>query len=425
VEPHWAPCDGIDEVMAYCQQWREARRSLTFDTDGVVVKVDELSLRAALGQTAKFPRWAVAFKFPAEQARTRLLKIDVNVGRTGAVTPFAVLEPVRLSGTVIQMATLHNQQEIRRRDVREGDLVIVEKGGEIIPKVIGPVLEERPAGAVEWAMPAACPACGSQLVKPPEEVVWRCENASCPARIRRGLLHFASRRAMNIDGLGEALVDQLVERGLVRDYADLYALSADALAALDRMGRKSAANLVRAIDGSRANDVWRLLHGLGIRHVGEGGAQALARAFRSIAALEAAPVERLESVPDVGPVVARSVRAFFDEPRNVELVRRLGARGVRLADPAPAPGEAAGPGPLAGQRFVLTGALDAMSREAAAEAIERLGGTVASSISRKTTWLVLGRDPGSKLDKARELGVRTLTEGEFLALIMKDVGTDR
>ena len=418
VEPHWERCEGVDALLAYCHRWRDERRGLEFETDGVVIKLDDVALRAKLGTTAKFPRWALAFKFPAEQATTRLLRIDVNIGRTGRVTPFAVLEPVRLSGTTVQLATLHNDQEIGRRDIREGDLVRIEKGGDIIPKVLGPVLEARDGDPPKWRMPSVCPFCQSALVKPEDEVVWRCENASCPARIRRGLQHFASRRAMNIEGLGEALVDQLVTQGLVHDYADLYALTADQLAALDRMGKKSAGNLVAEIEKSKQAELWRQLHGIGIRHVGEGGARALARAFRSIPALRAARIEQLSSVQDVGPVVARSVHAFLDAPENGALFDRLAAAGVRTEDEA-SPDAPAGVLPLAGQTFVITGTLDTMSREAAAEEIERLGGKVSSSISRKTSGLVVGRDGGSKLEKARALGVPELDEERFLALIMK------
>jgi DNA ligase (NAD+) len=416
VESHWRRCDGLGSVIAYCQEWRDRRLTLPFDTDGVVVKLDDLLLRTRVGATAKFPRWAVAFKFPTEQARSRLLRIDVNVGRTGAVTPFAVLEPVFVAGTTVQKATLHNDQEVARRDIREGDVVIVEKGGEIIPKVIGPVLEEGAPRNPPWQMPRECPSCGSELVRPEGEVIWRCENVSCPARLRRGLQHFASRRAMNIEGLGEAVVDQVVTAGLVGDYADLYGLRADVVAELDRMGPKSAANLIAQIDRSRRVDLWRLLHGIGIRHVGEGGARALAGAFRSTAAIRQAPVERLEAVPDVGAVVARSIRAFFDEPRNGILVDRLAEAGVRMEDAGPA-----GPtvlGRFAGQTFVITGTLESTSREAATEAVERLGGKVSSSVSKKTTYLVVGADAGSKLEKARTLGVRELDEAGFRALIM-------
>jgi DNA ligase (NAD+) len=419
VEPHWRRCRDLNEVLAFCHEWRERRRSLAFDTDGVVVKLDDLTLRRDLGSTAKFPRWAVAFKFPAEQATTRLTRIAVNVGRTGAVTPYAVLEPVRLGGTVIQLATLHNEQEVARRDIRDGDLVVIEKGGDIIPKVVRAVVTEGEPRNAPWRMPGSCPFCESPLVKPEDEVVWRCENASCPARIRRGLEHFASRRAMNIDGLGEALVDQLVSNGLVRDFADLYSLTADQLAALDRMGNKSAANLVGEISRSRDAELWRLLHGLGIRHVGEGGAQALATAFGSMARLRAADIAGLEAVPDVGEVVARSVRAFLDEPANAALLDRLAQAGVGVKDEGAARPRSTAPQPLTGQTFVITGTLDSMSREDAAEAITRLGGKVAGSVSRKTSWLVVGRDAGTKLDKARALGVKELDEAAFQALIMK------
>ena len=418
VERHWQRCDGVDAVVAYCRQWRDERHALPFETDGVVIKIDDLALRERLGFTAKFPRWATAFKFPAEQATTRLLSIDVNVGRTGAVTPFAVLEPVRLSGTTVQMATLHNEQEVARRDIRPGDMVIVEKGGDIIPKVLGPVLTERPRDARPWQMPRACPSCASALVKPDDEVVWRCENASCPARLRRGLLHFVSRRAMNIEGIGESLADQLVGLGLVHDFADLFSLTAEQLANLDRMGKKSAANLVTEIDRSRRSELWRLLHGIGIRHVGEGGARALAAAFGQIDAIRRAPVEALETVSDIGPVVARSVRSFFDAPGNATLMDRLAHAGVRMEDEAPAAGRH-GPGPLAGKTYVITGTLESMSREAATEALQALGAKVSGSVSKKTTGVIVGADAGSKLEKARAAGVPILDEAAFRALIMK------
>ena len=416
VESHWRRCEGLDAVIAYCHEWRERRLTLPFDTDGVVVKLDDLALRARAGATAKFPRWAVAFKFPTEQARTRLIAIDVNVGRTGAVTPFAVLEPVFVAGTTVSKATLHNEQEVERRDIREGDIVIVEKGGEIIPKVVGPVVDAEHEARPKWRMPATCPSCQSTLVRGDDEVVWRCENVSCPARLRRALQHFASRRAMNIEGLGEAVVDQLVTAGLVRDYADLYALTAGPVAELERMGPKSAANLVAEIDRSRQAELWRLLHAIGIRHVGEGGARALAAALRSMAAIRQAPVEMLEAVPDVGAVVARSIRTFFDEPRNGAVIDRLARAGVRMEDEGPAGAQALGS--LAGQTFVLTGSLPTMSREEATEAITRLGGKVSSSVSKKTTYVVVGDEPGSKLDKARALGIRELDEARLRALIM-------
>ena len=423
VEEHSQVCHGIEEVIDACRKWAGRRHGLPFDVDGVVVKLDSLDARTELGATAKAPRWAIAYKFPPEQATTRLLRIEVNVGRTGAVTPFAVLEPVRLSGTVIQMATLHNEQEIARRDIRPGDTVLIEKGGDIIPKVVKPVLARRPSDAVAWAMPSACPVCESQLTKPEDEIVWRCENASCPARLRRGLQHFASRTAMNIEGLGESLVEQLIKTGLVTDYADLYALTEEQLAALDRMGPKSATNVAREIAQSRKRELWRLLHGLGIRHVGEGGARALAGALGSLEAIRTADVEALEGVPDVGPIVARSVQSFFAEPRNRNLVDRLVAAGVR---PKAAARRKTGgrQGGLEGKAFVLTGTLEHMSRHEAKAAIEGCGGKVVSALSRKTAWLVVGRDPGSKVEKARELGVAELSESEFQALIMETGPSD-
>ena len=418
VESNWKRCAGVAALLDYCHRWQDERRTLPFETDGVVIKLDDVAARATLGATAKSPRWAVAFKFPTEQATTKLIRIAVNVGRTGAVTPYAVLEPVRLGGTTVQLATLHNEQEVARRDIREGDLVKVEKGGEIIPKVIGPVLEARPQDSRPWQMPTTCPFCETRLVKPEGEVIWRCENVSCPARIRRGLEHFASRRAMNIEGLGESLVDQLVRTELVRDYADLYSLDAQTLAGLERMGKKSAANLVAEIDKSRQAELWRVLHGVGIRHVGEGGARALAKTFRSMEALQQASVEALATVPDVGDVVARSVRAFLDEPRNVALFDKLRRAGVRLVDETPAEAPA-GPGPLAGKTYVITGTLGSMSREAATAALEALGAKVSGSISRKTSGLIAGDEAGTKLDKARAAGVPVLDEAAFLALIMK------
>jgi DNA ligase (NAD+) len=415
VDAHWQRCGSVGDVLAYCGRWQEGRRSLPFDTDGVVVKLDDMALRERAGATSKFPRWAIAYKFPAEQATTRLIRIDVNVGRTGAVTPFAVLEPVRLSGSTIQMATLHNEQEVARRDIRPGDYVLIEKGGEVIPKVVGPVLSRRGPDAVPWQMPKKCPSCGSLLHRPEGEAVWRCVNVSCPARFRRSLEHFASRRAMNIEGLGEALVDQVVSAGLVRDFADLYRLTAPELEALERMGRKSAAKLLQQIAGSRNADPWRLVYALGVRYVGERSAQVLMGAFGSVEAIEAAPLDELQAVDEIGPVVAAAVREYFDDPRNRSVVARLRDAGVRtVGEKASSP---AASGALAGRTFVLTGTLVGMSRDEAGSAIEALGGKVTSAVSRKTSYVVVGADPGSKLEKARELGVTILDEREFLRLI--------
>jgi DNA ligase (NAD+) len=429
VEPHWQRCDGIEAVVAFCQDWRERRHALEFETDGVVVKVDDLASRQQLGTTSKFPRWAVAFKFPAQQARTRLLRIAVNVGRTGAVTPFAVLEPVKLAGSTISMATLHNAEDVARKDVREGDTVIIEKGGDVIPKVIGPVLADRPGGSRPWEMPTTCPACGSQLQRPEDEVVYRCENVSCPARIRRALEHFASRGAMNIEGLGEAIVDQLVDQGLVKDFADLYALTAPQLEALvvaprearserarPRKLGKVGTNLAAEIDKSRRADLSRLIYALGIRHVGERSGQVLAAAFGSMEKLLTAPLEQLQRTREIGPVLAASVRAWLDEPHNVQLVERLRVAGVNMISTLTT--DAPPHGPLTGKTFVLTGTLESLTREEATARIEALGGRVLGSVSRKTSFVVVGTDPGSKAEKARTLGVETLDEAAFCGLII-------
>jgi DNA ligase (NAD+) len=430
VEPHWTRCHGIDEVWAFCERFAAERRDLGFDTDGVVIKVDAIDRRRLLGTTSKFPRWAVAFKYPAEQKTTLLKRIEVNVGRTGAVTPFAVMEPVFVGGTTVTMATLHNADDIARKDIREGDWVIVEKAGDVIPRVVGPVLTRRPEDSKPWVMPTTCPVCGSALHREEEEAVWRCENVSCPAKLQRGLEHFASRSAMNIEGLGESLVAQLIEHGLVRDYSDVYKLTASQLATLTsssqrsdgksierRFGDKNAAKVVEQIGRSKDNPLWRLIYGLGIRHIGERGAQVLARAFGSMDAIADASLEQLQSTSEVGPVLAESVRSWFDEPRNRELIDRLREAGVRTEVPAEERQAAAGPKPLAGRTYVITGTLESMSREQATEALERLGAKVAGSVSKKTTGVIVGAEAGSKADKARELGIPTLGEDQLKTLI--------
>jgi DNA ligase (NAD+) len=414
VEPHWRTRHGVDEVWEFCQEWGEKRRSLMFDTDGVVVKLDNVELRDVLGSTSKFPRWAIAFKFPPEQGTTLLKKIEVNVGRTGAVTPFAVLEPVQLAGTTVQLASLHNQQEVARKDIRERDYVLVEKAGDIIPQVIKPLVSKRPADSVPWVMPTHCPVCNSKLQKAEDEAVWRCENTSCPAKLQRGLEHFAARQAMNIEGLGESLVARLIADGLVTSYADVYRLTADRLAKVERMGKKSAANLIEEIERSKHRELWRLIYGLGIRHVGERGAQALASAFGSMDAIIRASIDQLKAVPDIGPVVADAVRGYFDEPQNRVLIRELAAAGLKIDAPIVS-GEP--PGPLTGKTFVITGTLDTYSREEAAEAIQAQGGKVTSSVSKKTDYVVAGADPGTKLAKARNFGVQILGEAAFRALL--------
>jgi DNA ligase (NAD+) len=430
VEPHWSRCRGIDELVACCAEWAEKRRSLAFDTDGIVVKVDERALRATLGATSKFPRWAIAFKFPAEQKTTTLIRIAVNVGRTGAVTPFAMLEPVFIAGSTVSMATLHNADDLARKDIRDGDRVIVEKAGDVIPRVVGPVLSLRPGDSKPWVMPTDCPRCGSRLHRADDEVVWRCENTSCPARLQRGLEHFAARGAMNIEGLGESLVAQLIERQLVHDYAGIYALTPEQLASLTstslrddgreiqrRFGEKNAAKVVAQIERSKTHELWRLIYGLGIRHVGERAAQVLARAFWSIERLSGATFEQLQETPEIGPVLAGSVRRWLEEPSNQALIARLRSRGLRMEVPESARVAAPAAGRLKGRTYVITGTLSSMTREQAVSALERLGAKVAGSVSKKTTAVIVGEEAGTKAEKARVLGIELLNESGFLELL--------
>jgi DNA ligase (NAD+) len=414
VNPLTATAASLDEMWAYIRDWAARRATLDYDSDGVVVKVDDFGQQQELGATSQAPRWAVAYKLAAEQAVTRLLDITVNVGRTGALTPTAVLEPVRVSGVTVTAATLHNEDEILRKDVRIGDWVVVQRAGEVIPEVVGPLPERRTGQERPFVMPRHCPACGTAVHRPEGEAVARCPNLACPAQVRERLIHFASRDAMDIDGLGEKLIGQLLDRGLVRDPADLYRLTQDDLLTLDRMGERLAQNLLDAIARSRTTTLARLLFALGIRHVGQHIAELLAAHFRTLEALMAASFEDVRDVPGVGPTIAESVVAFFREPVNRRLVERLLAAGVRPAATAAAlPTD----GPLAGARVVFTGTLSRWSRHEAETLLRRAGGTPQEAVSKKTTYVVAGQAPGSKLDRARRLGVRVLTEDEFAALV--------
>ncbi|MCX6570411.1 MAG: NAD-dependent DNA ligase LigA [Candidatus Aminicenantes bacterium] len=413
--PHSRFCPTLDDVLAYYKEWAEKRDSLDHDVDGIVVKVDSTAERQALGTTAKSPRWAISYKFPARQATTRVNDIVIQVGRTGALTPVAVLEPVKLSGTTISRSTLHNEDEVRRKDIRVGDFVLIERSGDVIPHVVSVMKKRRTARLRPFAWPGRCPVCGSEVFRPEGEVISRCVNTSCPARVRESILHFAARRAMDIDGLGEAVVDQLLAAGLVRSIPDLYGVRYDDLVELERLGPKSARNLLDEIEGSKTRGLARLVFALGIRRVGERLAQTLAVRFRSLEALETAGEEDLVQAEDVGPKVAESIRFFFAQPESRELVGRLKKAGLATE----AVGDAGAPKPLAGQIFVITGTLSGMSRDEARELLEKLGAEVGSSVTRKTTGLVVGESPGSKLDKARELGIRILGEREFLGLVGK------
>jgi len=411
--PHSRRCKTIDDVLAYYHEWTEKRGTLNFEADGVVVKIDSEEDRRALGTTAKSPRWAISYKFPARQATTRIDDIVIQVGRTGALTPVAVLEPVKLAGTTISRSTLHNEDELRRKDIRVGDVILLERSGDVIPHVVSVMKESRTGKERVFVWPTKCPVCQTAVFRPEGDVVSRCVNPSCPARIRESILHYASRRAMNIDGLGEALVDQLLAKGLVREVPDLYALKADDLAGLERMGPKSAANLMGQIEASKTRDLARLVFALGIRHVGERLARSLAERFRTLDALAVAPAGELVTVEDVGPRVAESVVFFFAQAENRRLIARLKKAGL---DPSSGSGAAAG-GPLAGQVFVITGTLRSFGRDEARRRIELLGGETADSISGRTTGLVAGESPGSKLNKARALGIRVIREEEFLKLL--------
>jgi DNA ligase (NAD+) len=412
--PHSQACRGIDAVLAFCEHWQAQREQLDYDIDGVVVKVDEFLLQQELGFTSRFPRWAIAFKYPASQAETVVRAIEVQVGRTGRLTPVAHLSPVALAGSTVARATLHNEEEVQRKDVRVGDTVRIEKGGDVIPKVVRVVLEARPADSVAWSPPESCPVCATPALKPAGDVDRRCPNAACPAQIEERLKHFARRDAMDIEGLGDVLVHQLVELGLVRDVAALYALHArrDELIALERMAEKSADNLLAAIEASKTRELRRLLFGLGIRFVGERAAALLARHFRSLDKLAEADVETLTALHEIGPSVAASVREWFDQPSNRALLGALAAAGVRSSDPEPSAVHAA---VFQGRQFVLTGELQALTRESAKAEIEARGGRVTASVSKKTDFVVAGERAGSKLDKARELGRPILDEARFKA----------
>ncbi len=407
--------EGVDGLLRYYRKLGAARPTLPYDIDGVVYKVDDLDLQRRLGFVSRAPRFAIAHKFPAEEASTTVTGIDVQVGRTGAITPVARLAPVFVGGVTVTNATLHNEDEVRRKDVRVGDTVIVRRAGDVIPEVVRVVAERRPPGTALFAMPPQCPECGSAVVRLPDEAVARCTGGLfCPAQRKQALLHFASRRAMDIEGLGEKLVDQLVDGGLVRTPADLYALGVGEIAALERMAKKSAGNVVAAIEASKATTLARFVFALGIRHVGEATAKELARHFGSLDRLMDAGQETLTTVRDVGPVLAESIARFFAEPHNRQVIAALRAAGVRWSESAPGAPTA---GPLAGVTFVLTGTLPTLTRDEAKAMIEAAGGKAAGSVSAKTRYVVAGADAGGKLDRARELGVEVIDEEALVRLL--------
>jgi len=407
----WKLCGGIDAVIKYCEAWDAKREKLAYEIDGVVIKVNSTALQNELGFTAKSPRWAIAFKYPARQETTVVNDIIVQVGRTGTLTPVAVLEPVQVGGVTVSRSTLHNMDEIERLGLHIGDTVLIERAGEVIPHVLKVVKEGKNRRA--FKMPAKCPECGSAIHKAEGEVAYRCVNAACPAKRKESLLHFAGRHAMDIDGLGEKIVDQLVDKGLVKDVADLYSLKLDQVADLERMAEKSAQNLLDEITASKKQPLSRLIYALGMRFVGERTGQLLAENFGSLEELEEAKPEDLEKVTEVGPKVSESIVEFFSEPANRKLIKKLHAAGVRpTAEKREIKSQK-----FAGQSFVFTGALEHRSREEAGELVLQHGGKISGSVSKKTDYVVVGADPGSKYDKAKELGVTVLSESEFEKLI--------
>jgi len=415
ISPYSAKAAGISEAAEYYRRWLDKRDKLEFEADGVVIKVNSLKLQEALGAVGHDPRWAVAYKFPSIQATTRLLDIGINVGRTGSLNPYAILEPVSVGGVTIKRATLHNEEDIRRKDLRIGDTVIIQRAGEVIPEIVAPVLSKRTGDERVFVMPDRCPACGSEVFKPEGEAIARCTNASCPAQLHRLLAHFVSRNAMDIDGIGEKIAGALIENGLVKDAADLYSLTKEQLMTMDGIEEKSANNLLNAISESKERPLARFIFALGIRHVGAEIADILANHFGSIDTLSQATGKELTQIPAIGPKIAESIVAFFHKEGNRSIIERLEQAGVTLKESEDKQKDL----PLKGQQFVLTGTLGSLTRNEAEARIKALGGGIGSSVSKKTTYVVAGTDPGSKLEKAQKLGIKIIDEGEFLKLIDK------
>ncbi len=416
LNPNRYVCKSYEEILPRIEEWRDKKKDLDYEVDGLVIKVNALDQQRRLGSTSKYPRWATAYKYEPEQAETQILEIVCQVGRTGAITPVANLKPVELSGSTVSRATLHNEDEIKRKDIRVGDQVTIEKAGDIIPKVIRVIATPGQSRGEPFEMPRNCPECQSELQRLEGEVVWRCLNSVCPAQLRERLRHFASRNAMDIEHMGPAVIEQLTLQGQVRHFSDIYQLKRDDLVELERMAEKSADNLLQSIEKSKSAGLARLMFGLGVRHVGQRAAATLAQTYQSIDALMQAGREELESVMEIGPTMAQSIVEFFASPANQEEVRLLKERGVKttLIETAGASDQ------LQGKQFVLTGTLETLTRDQARDKILQLGGRVTSSVSGKTDYVVAGADPGSKLDKANKLGVTVLDEERFLKLIEGD-----
>jgi DNA ligase (NAD+) len=420
VNPHTKLCQDIGEAINYCLQWIEKKEELDYEIDGMVIKVDSLRMREELGSTTRSPRWAIANKFPAQQVTTKVRDIIVQVGRTGALTPVAILDPIRISGSVVQRATLHNEDEIKRKDVRIGDIVLVQKAGEVIPEVVKVIIEKRTGKEKEFVMPAQCPVCGAKVFRTEGEVVSRCNSLTCPAQIKERIRHFASRNAMDIEGLGPAIIDQLVEKDLIKDISDLYFLKRDDLISLERMAEKSADNLLDAIKTSKKKSLANLIYGLGIRYVGVHTSEVITRYYPTLDKFKKVSLEELIEIKEIGPKIAESIILFFKEKENLAIIERLRRAGLNFDQEEEIKRKEKETHILDGKQFVLTGTLKDFTRTQAKEIISELGGRVTGSVSKKTDYVVAGEDPGSKYQKAQKLSVPIISEEEFKKILTSE-----
>lgn len=421
VNPHIKLCQDIGEAINYCQEWIEKKEELDYEIDGMVIKVNSLKIREELGSTTRSPRWAIAYKFPAQQLSTKIQDIVVQVGRTGTLTPVAILNPVRISGSIVQRATLHNEDEIKRKDIRIGDVVLIQKAGEVIPEVVKVIKEKRTGKEREFIMPQQCPVCGAKVFRLENEVASRCNSLGCSAQIKERIRHFASRNAMDIEGLGPAIIDQLVEKSFIKNISDLYFLKRSDLLSLERMGEKSVDNLLDAIEKSKEKSLGNLIYGLGIRYVGDHTSEVITRYYSTLDKLGKAKLEELIEINEIGPKIAESIILFFKEKKNIAIIQRLRSAGLNFKQEEEKTSEEKGARILTGKQFVLTGTLKDFTRSQAQEIISKLGGRVTGSVTKKTDYVIAGLEPGSKYQKAQELGVHIMNEEEFKKIINKTV----